>query len=158
MAKPKTSYARTESKELDTDEEKLARITAIKEAFKITLEVQKTHKVLNNFGLPLWLRVLPAVLVSLFFTQRSAKSNKPKAQASSLFRLKSMTDWVPSAAIRKRQSKLISDEFAEIYQFKIEGRVWLVRWRTCWAWVHWFRYLLTGPFTAMMKLIIKRAI
>ena len=69
--------------------------------------------------------------------------------------LTKLTDWVPSAAIRKRQKKLIADEMAEIFEFEAQGRMRLARWRRAWLWVHWSRYLLSSPFTWVMKVFKK---
>jgi len=72
-----------------------------------------------------------------------------------LGRLSSLTDWVPSPVIRKRQRKLLSDEAAEIIQFRAEGRRWLARWRLAWTWFYWFFYLISGPFSMVTRAIRK---
>lgn len=70
-------------------------------------------------------------------------------------RLMQLTDWVPSAVVRKRQRKLIADEIAEINVFRAEGRLWLARWRHFWLTLHWTRYLLGTPFAAAVQLFRK---
>lgn len=69
--------------------------------------------------------------------------------------LMQLTDWVPSAAVRKRQKKLIADEIAEINEFCVEGRMGLARWRCVWLTLHWTQYLLGAPFAAAVRLFRK---
>jgi hypothetical protein len=69
--------------------------------------------------------------------------------------LMQLTDWVPSAAVRKRQKKLIADEITEINKFRAEGRIGLARWRRIWLTLHWTRYLLGAPFAAAAQLFRK---
>lgn len=71
--------------------------------------------------------------------------------------LVALTDWVPSSATRKRQRKLLADEAAEILEFREQGRFWLARWRTMWAWWHWARYLVSAPIGAAVKALLKSA-
>lgn len=77
------------------------------------------------------------------------------AAASSLTALAKLTDWVPFPSVRKKQRKLLADEFAEIDEFRSQGRYFLVRWRTAWAWVLWARYLLTAPLSYAAQAFLK---
>jgi hypothetical protein len=88
----------------------------------------------------------------LVFHYRAKKKRMPLA------RLLTFTDWVPSAALRKRQRKLIADEQSEIVEFKKQGRTILASWRTVWTWIHWFRYLLCSPMAVALKLFRKMSI
>ena len=65
--------------------------------------------------------------------------------------LSSLTDYVPSRSIRKKQKKLIADESAEILEFASRGENLKVNWRLFWLRIHWFRYLVTPPLMAMLK-------
>jgi hypothetical protein len=69
--------------------------------------------------------------------------------------LMQLTDWVPSAAVRKRQKKLIADEIAEINEFRAKARMGLARWRRVWLALHWLCYLLGAPIAAVVRIAKK---
>jgi hypothetical protein len=97
------------------------------------------------------------VIVRIFRRRKSLPPEKstPREARPPLNQLSSLTDWVPSPVIRKRQRKLLADETAEIIQFRTEGRKYLARWRLAWAWFYWFVYLLSTPFAMVTSAIRK---
>lgn len=80
-----------------------------------------------------------------------ASTIKPLARREPLDRLSGLTDWVPSRIIRKRLHKLIADDATEILHYRRQGRTALARWRAGWTWIHWLRYVLTGPVTLLLS-------
>jgi hypothetical protein len=46
---------------------------------------------------------------------------------------------------------LVADETEVIMQARSEGRFALVPWRVAWLWIHWIRYLLSGPFDSLLR-------
>lgn len=88
--------------------------------------------------------------VTFTYTSRQNVGDRQPLSGKSLMLL---TDWVPSAVVRKRQKKLIADEIAEINEFRAAGRIGLARWRRIWLALHWSRYLLGAPFAAAARLI-----
>lgn len=105
------------------------------------------------FGLPLL--VMTAIAGLLVHRQSASRIGKPRKASTPLARLAALTDWVPSSVIRKRQRKLIADEAAEIAKFESEGRMRLAQWRRAWTWIYWCGYLISGPFSAAMRLFGK---
>lgn len=85
----------------------------------------------------------------------AARIKKTRKEPPPLSGLAALTDWVPFPGIRKRQRKLIADEAAEITEFESGGRKRLAKWRRTWAWIYWFWYLISGPFSAAMRLLGK---
>ena len=90
--------------------------------------------------------------ITFTYTPRQNADNRQPLSGKSLMLL---TDWVPSAAVRKRQKKLIADEIAEINEFRAADRIGLARWRCIWLALHWTRYLLGAPVAAAARLFRK---
>lgn len=62
---------------------------------------------------------------------------------------------MPFKSIRKVQKKLIADEYAEIAEFYKKGEFKKVKWRMFWLKIHWVRYLISHPISALLKLTKK---
>ena len=101
-----------------------------------------------------------ALLQRLFLYPRSLlpRFSRPSEESIPFKKLTALTDWVPSATLRKRLRKLIADEFVEIMEFRSQGRTSLARWRTLWTYVHWLRYLLVGPLVSILKSLTRLSV